>query len=180
MAVLERAYTKTLSTDANWQSGLRRILTSASSTAKVALVGVGHPMRGDDFVGSFIVKGLMKRIRTNDVVLFDAEDGIEWVTSKIAAFNLRHLILLDACQMNAEPGRVALISLGETSYPFFTTHGIPLELLVSRLLPSVEASILAIQPGQMGLNESLSPAVSATADSISNFVEATLKERDWF
>lgn len=180
MAVLERMQAKTLSTDANWQSQFKRILTQASPTAKVALVGVGHPMRGDDFVGSFILKTLMKRIRTDRVVLFDAEDGIEWVTSKIAGFNLRHLVLLDACQMNADPGEVALISLAETSYPFFTTHGIPLKLLASKLLPSVEVSILAIQPERMGLNENLSPAILATANSISELVESTLKESEPF
>jgi len=169
---------KTLSTDANWRPRLREILTSASPTEKVALVGVGHPMRGDDFVGSFIVKTLMKRIRTGDVVLFDAEDGVEWITSKIAAFNLRHLVLLDACQMNLDAGEVALVPLAETSYPFFTTHGIPLKLLVNELLSSVETSILAVQPGRMGLNETLSPPVSAAADAISNFVISTLNESE--
>ena len=168
-------YAKTPLTDANWQPRLRRILASALPTARVALVGVGHPMRGDDFVGSFIVKTLMKRIRTDKVVLFDAEDGVEWVISKIAESNPKHLILLDACEMNAASGAVALMPLAETNYPFFTTHGIPLKLLASRLLPSVETSILAIQPDRMGLNESLSPAVLAAANSISNLVAATLK-----
>jgi len=135
-------------------------------------------MRGDDFVGSFIVKTLMGKIRRDDVILFDAEDGIEWVTSKIAGFRLRHLILLDACQMNAAPGEAALIPLAETDYPFFTTHGIPLKLLANKLLPSVDTSILAIQPGRMGLNEPLSPQVLAAANSISDLVAETLKESD--
>jgi len=175
LAELERVHVKKLSTDANWQPRLREILASASSTARMALVGVGHPMRGDDFVGSFIVKVLMKRMRTDEVVLFDAEDGIEWVVSKIAESNPKCLILLDACEMNASPGEVDLVSLAETNYPFFTTHGIPLKLLVSKLLPSVETWILAIQPGRMGLNEGLSPAVLAAANSVSNFIAITLK-----
>ena len=175
MAVLERMLGKTLSTDANWQFQVREILASASPTERVALVGVGHPMRGDDFVGSFIVKTLMKKIRMDEVLLFDAEDGIEWVISKIAESNPNHLILLDACQMNANPGEVVLIPLAETDYPFFTTHGIPLKLLVGKLLPSVETSILAIQPSRMGLSENFSPAVAAAAASISNLIVATLK-----
>lgn len=166
---------KTLPTDANWQPRLRQILASALPTAKVAMVGVGHPMRGDDFVGSFIVKALMKKIRTDKAVLFDAEDGIEWMISKIAECNPKHLILLDACQMNASPGEVALMPLAETNYPFFTTHAIPMKLLASKLLPSVETWILAIEPDRMGLNESLSPTVLAAANSISNLVAATLK-----
>jgi hydrogenase maturation protease len=135
-------------------------------------------MRGDDFVGSFIVKSLMKRIRTDVIVLFDAEDSIEWVMSKIAESNPKNLILLDACQMNAGAGEVALIPLAETSYPFFTTHGIPLKLLASKFLPSAETMILAIQPARTGLNENLSPAVLVAANSIRNLVIAALKERE--
>lgn len=177
MAELERTYEKTLSTHANWQPQLRRILAGTTSTEKVALVGVGHPMRGDDFVGSFIVKDLMKKkIPTAKLVLFDAEDGIEWIVSRIQEPNPRHLIIADACEMNATPGEIALIPLAETDYPFFTTHGIPLKLLATNLLPSVETSILAIQPFRMGLNEGLSPAVFEAAFSISNFFETTLKE----
>jgi hydrogenase maturation protease len=133
-------------------------------------------MRSDDFVGSFIVKALMDRGWTDEVVLFDAEDGIEWVISKIAEANPKRLILLDACEMNASPGEVALIPLAQTSYPFFTTHGIPLKLLVGKVLPSVETWVLAIQPGRMGLNEGLSPAVLAAANSVSSFIAVTVEE----
>jgi len=176
LAALERMYEKTLSTDADWQPQLRDILKRATLTQKVAFVGVGHPMRGDDFVGSFIIKALMtKRIGADKLVLFDAEDGIEWVMSRVREPNPKHLIILDACEMNANPGKVALIPLAQTNYPFFTTHGIPLKLLVTKLLPSVDSSILAIQPARMGFNEGLSSPVLAAALSISNFVETTLK-----
>jgi hydrogenase 3 maturation protease len=133
-------------------------------------------MRGDDFVGSFIVKTLKKKVSRVEIALFDAEDGVEWLISKIAESNPNRLILMDACEMNVSPGEVALIPLAETNYPFFTTHGIPLKLLASRLLPFVETWILAIQPGRMGLNEGLSPAVLAAANSISNLIASTLKE----
>jgi hydrogenase maturation protease len=132
-------------------------------------------MRGDDFVGSFIVKTLMKNARTAKIALFDAEDGIEWLISKIAESNPKRMILLDACEMNASPGEVALIPLAETNYPFFTTHGIPLKLLASKFLPFVETWILAIQPGRMELNESLSPAILSAVTSISNLVATTMK-----
>ena len=177
MAVLERTYDETPSTHANWQPQLKKILGSVTSTRKAALVGVGHPMRGDDFVGSYIVKDLMKKkVPTERLVLFDAEDGIEWVMSRIREPNPEHLIVLDACEMNRNPGEVALIPLAQTDYPFFTTHGIPLKLLVSKLLPCVNTSILAVQPGQMRLNGDLSSEVLAAASSISSFFEMTLKE----
>jgi hydrogenase maturation protease len=102
------------------------------------------------------------------------------VISKIGRPNLRHLVIVDACELNRPPGEVALIPLAKTNYPFFTTHGIPLKLLTSNLLPDVEASILAIQPGRMGLNEDLSPAVSAAASAILKLIEMVVKESEWY
>jgi len=173
---LERVFEETLSTNADWQPQLRGMLDGATPTQKVAFVGVGHPLRGDDYVGSFIIKALMKkRIQTDKLVLFDAEDGVEWVMSRIREPNPRHLVLLDACEMNARPGKIALIPLAETDYPFFTTHGIPLKLLVTNLLPSVDTSILAIQPGRMEFNASISDAVLTAASTITNFIAAALR-----
>jgi len=175
MAELERVYEDTLSISADWQRRLREILATSSPSARVALVGVGNPMRGDDSVGSVIAKDLIKRVKTDRVIFFDAEDGIEWMISKLRKSSLRRLILIDACEMNTRPGEIALVPLAKTDYPFFTTHGIPLKLLASKLLPGIEASILAIQPSRMSLAGGLSPAVSAAATSISNFIVTTLR-----
>jgi len=178
MAELERMSEGTLSTTADWRLGLRGILTSSSPGARVALIGVGHPMRGDDYVGSFVIKTLIKDIKTDRVIFFDAEDGIEWTISKLAKTPLRRVIVIDACEMNASPGEIVLVPLAETEYPFFTTHGIPLKLLASKLLPSVETSILAIQPGRMSLNDRLSPPVFAAANSVSEAIATTLWEAE--
>jgi hydrogenase 3 maturation protease len=160
---------------------LRELLASYNPAAKVALVGVGHPMRGDDYVGSYITKTLIDKIHAREVILFDVEDRIEFMVSKIAALNPKHVIIIDACEMNLSPGAISLIPLGETQYPFFTTHGIPLKLLATKLLPNAETWLLAIQPERMefvGLNERLSQAVLAAANSIAGLVEDTLKERE--
>jgi hydrogenase 3 maturation protease len=144
----------------------------------VALVGVGHPMRGDDYVGSFITKTLIDEVRVKDVILFNAEDRIEFMVSKIAASNPKHVILIDACDMNLKAGQVGLIQLADIDYPFFTTHGIPLKLLASKLLPNAETWILAIQPERMEFNGGLSPAVLDAATSIADFVVETLMGRE--
>jgi hydrogenase 3 maturation protease len=176
LAELEREYVKTFSTHANWQPLLREILNSSSPTISVALVGVGHPMRGDDYAGSFIAKTLTNEILGNGVILFDAEDHFEFIVSKVASSKPKHLILIDACEMNASAGEVALIPLEETQYPFFTTHGLPLKLLASKFLPDTKTWILAIQPERMAFSDALSPRVLAAATTISNFIASTLKE----
>jgi hydrogenase maturation protease len=137
-------------------------------------------MRGDDYVGSFIAKALMNVARANDVILFDVEDSIEWVILKIAKCTPKHVILIDACEMNLDAGEVSLIPLAETNYPFFTTHGIPLKLLATKFIPKAETWILAIQPQLMqftGAQSTLSSPVLAAANSVSKFIGSILEER---
>ena len=178
MAELERIHEETPSTTVKWQVQLSDLLTSSSPTSKVALVGVGHPFRGDDYVGSFIIKTLMNECRAESIGFFDAEDGVEMAVSRIAKFRPKHVLFIDACEMNASPGHVALISVADTNYPFFTTHGIPLKLLASQFLSDSEVRVLAIQPEHMEVGDHLSPRVNDSAAYISSFIAATLKEAD--
>lgn len=178
MAQLQGFREQTTSARVHWELQLKELLASASPTSKVALVGVGHPLRGDDYVGSFIVKTLMNECRTESIGFFDAEGGVEMVVSRIAKFSPKHVLFIDACEMNARPGDIALISVTDTNYPFFTTHGIPLKLLASQFLSDCEAWVLAIQPEHMEVDDYLSPGVNDSAVYISSFIAAMLKEAD--
>ena len=139
----------TTSTIQQCESHLKELLTSASPTSKVALVGIGHPLRGDDYVGSYVMKGIIKaRSSTlpDSVYLFDAEDNVERVITRLSRINPKQVIFIDACEMGARPAETKLLPVDETSYPFFTTHGIPLKVLAEQLLMGCRVWVLAIQP----------------------------------
>jgi len=112
------------------------------------------------------------------VYLFDGEDNVEALITRIADVEAEHVVFVDACEMKAEPGETRLISVTQTSYPFFTTHGVPLKLLAEQLLPKSQVWILAIQPKRTDFGEHLSPEIRAAADSVSNFHATILKKRD--
>jgi len=171
LAELERLREVTISTHAGWKTQLRELLT-----AKVAFVGVGHPFRGDDYVGSFVVRAITKGCRSGSVEFFDAEYGVESIISKVVDFHARHVVFVDACDMNLEPGYIELIPIADTDYPFFTTHGIPLKLLANQFLRDTKVWVLAIQPAQMEARSGLSPRVQDAAASISDFIVAAVKE----
>jgi hydrogenase maturation protease len=169
----------TASTIADWQKDMKQLLKSASSDNQVALIGVGHPLRGDDHVGSRIVKNLMKHLEDqlpDGVYLFDAEGDVEAVIGKLTDVALRHVIFIDACEMKMKPGETQLLPIAETSYPFFTTHGIPLKVLAERLLPMSKAWVLAIQPRHIDFGEELSTEVSEASVSVSRFLMEILAE----
>jgi hydrogenase 3 maturation protease len=175
----ERISEQTISSANAWRHTLASIISSSSFTRKLVLVGMGHPFRSDDHVGSYLVKKLMARTmlrRSHGVYLFDGEDNVEALISKIAALEPEHVIFVDACEMRMKPGGVQLISVTQTSYPFFTTHSVPLRLLAEELLPKSQVWILAIQPKQTDFGEHLSPEIIAAADSVSDFLVDSLSE----
>lgn len=177
MSKLERPMEQTTSTE-TWQVQLSDLLGLFSPTKRLALVGVGHPLRGDDYVGSYAIKAVMEATEDSlpdDVYLFDAEDNVEAVITRLARLGLKYVIFIDACEMGLKPGVTGLLSVTETSYPFFTTHGIPLRVLAERFLPDSEVWVLAIQPKRAEFGSSLSPEIQDAAISISKFITTNLK-----
>ena len=162
-----------------WQARLGQLLLPASKR-KVVFIGVGNPLRGDDYVGSYVVKELIKHVPRNSIKVdfFDAEDSVESVITKVIQINPEHVIFIDSCEMHSKPGEIRLVSVSETDYPFFTTHGIPLKVLAERLLPESKAWVLAVQPKQVEFGEEMSPEVDVAGILISHFILERLLEED--
>lgn len=168
---------QTTSTVHQWQSQLNEVLTSSSPESKLALVGLGHPLRGDDYVGSCIIKGIIKTcggVRSGNVYLFDAEDNLEHAITKLSRIGPKQVVFIDACEMGAKPGETKLLPIDETTYPFFTTHGIPLKVLTERLLMGCKVWVLAIQPKETDFGDDLSPELCDTANYVSRFIGSRL------
>jgi hydrogenase maturation protease len=181
MKDLMRVSKQTTSTVAPWRQELKTILASSSPSKKLALVGMGHPLRSDDFAGSYLVKKLIvqaKQKLPEGIYLFDGEDNVEALVTRIADLEPEHVIFVDSCEMKSEPGETQLISVTQTSYPFFTTHGVPLKLLAEQLLARSRVWILAIQPKRTDFGEHLSPEIRAAVDSVSHLFLTALKERE--
>ena len=168
---------QTTSTIQDWESHLKELLSASSPTSKVAIIGIGHPFRGDDYVGSYVLKGIV-RVTGNrlfdSVYLFDAEDNVERVFTKLSRIDPKQVIFIDACEMGARSAQVKLLAIAETSFPFFTTHGIPLKVLAEQLLIRCKVWVLAIQPKETEFGETLSPEVRDVADYASEFITSIL------
>jgi hydrogenase maturation protease len=146
----------TTSTVVAWQQQLKTIVTASSPTRKIALVGMGYSLRSDDYVGSYVVKKLIVREKDRlpeHICLFDGEDHVEALIIRISDLQPGYVIFIDACEMKAEPGETRPISVNQTIYPFFTTHGVPLKLLAEQLLLKSTVWVLCIQPRDTDFGE---------------------------
>ena len=161
---------QTTSTIDAWKVTLEELWRSSPDQSLV-FIGVGHPLRGDDYIGSHVVKEVMKRAEgRRNVHLFDAEGSVETIIAKVVELKPSHVIFIDACEMSGQPGETRLISMDQTDYPFFTTHGIPLKLLAQKILSESETWVLAIQPKQVEFSDRLSPEVQEAGKAISEYI----------
>ena len=177
MAQSQGLIDQTTSTIQHRELHLKELLNAASPTSKVAIVGIGHPFRGDDYVGSYVLKriiGVTGNRLSESVYLFDAEDNVERVITKLSRIGPKQVIFIDACEMGVRPAETKLIAIDETNYPFFTTHGIPLKVLAQQLLIRCKVWVLAIQPKDTEFREALSQEVRDAADYASEFITSSL------
>jgi hydrogenase 3 maturation protease len=159
---------------ASWKIQLQELLSIRHS---IAFVGVGNPFRGDDYVGSFLLKELGKHSKFPPWIhMYDAEDNIESAVSKLVELKPRCVIFVDACELNVRPGKIRMVPVAKTEYPFFTTHGIPLKVLCERMLPESQSWVLAVQPEQVEFSDALSPKVQWAAFTISEVIMKIMEE----
>jgi hydrogenase 3 maturation protease len=144
-----------------WRSRLTKLLARETGGRSVVVIGLGHPLKGDDYVGSLIAKDLRKRIRnTPGVVIVDAEDSPENVLRVLNQEKPRLVVLIDSVEAGLEPGSVTLMDLSDTTYPYFGSHNMPLKVLLEMSPEILKTVLLGVQPSSYGIGGPLSTEVA--------------------
>jgi len=124
------------------------------------LMGLGNICRGDDGIGSFIAQNF----QSDDWLVLDCGTIPENFTSLVKKTQPEYLVIVDAAQMNLEPGEFRVIPSERIDKFYLTTHNIPLSLLISYLDEWAEKIILiGIQPEKMEDFQRISERVQDSA-----------------
>ena len=143
-------------------------------TTGILVLGIGNTLLSDEGVGVLAMKALAERLRDRA--------GIEFVDGGTLSFTLagsiaEHggLVVIDAAEMGAAPGRVDVF-VGEDMDRFLgsnrkrSVHEVALiDLLAIALLEDYlpqQRALIAIQPGLVDWGDSLSPPVAAALDEV--------------
>ena len=141
----------------------------------VLLVGVGNRSRGDDGVGSYLIKRLQKKV---SIPLLDAGDVPENCISKIESSGANMVLIVDAADFNANPGEIALIDFADMRKIGVSTRSANLDLLF-RVIPKSrrpETLLVAIQPGSTSTGSGLSEAVRNSLDGLESVFVSMFKK----
>ncbi len=142
--------------------GLKSRLKSAR---RIALLGVGSELRGDDAVGIMVADSLARSCRSRKFKAFLGHTAPENLTGEIRAFKPTHLVIVDAAEMGKKAGEAALIDLDNLSGITFSTHQLPIKVLADYLTKDVgcEISVIGVQPKQLKFDSPASKEIVSAA-----------------
>lgn len=162
---------------------LKKPLSNSLKNAKrIALLGVGSLLRGDDAAGIIVARGLdgfiRKTSREKRIKVFIGDTAPENITGEIKKFKPTHVIIIDSADMGKSAGAIELIDADKIGGVTFSTHQLPLSILADYLIQSLncQVMVIGIQPKTLSFNSKLSLAVKKSASCCIDAIKEILKE----
>ena len=133
---------------------------------KLIVLGIGNEVKSDDGVGPLIIKKLKdENIENKNLLFIDAKTVPENFTGKIRKEKPTHLILVDACLMDLQPGEMKIVNKYDFANIGISTHSMSLSFFVRFLEKDTKINIIfvGIEPETMDFGE-VTPKVEKAAD----------------
>ncbi len=145
---------------------------------RVAVVGVGSEMRGDDAAGMKVVRRLREMLNSPNLLFIEGGVAPENFTSQIRRFEPSHVIFIDATDFGAEPGEVVLAEPEAITGQSVSTHTMPLSILAKYIREQTGAKIalLGIQPARAQMGVEMSGAVKDSIKRVEEILLGRLRE----
>ncbi|MCX6080673.1 MAG: hydrogenase maturation protease [Chloroflexi bacterium] len=160
----------------SWKNSLFPILFPKSNQPnselpRVAIVGIGNEFNGDDAAGVLVARRLGTQescVDAGHVLIIEAGQAPENITADLRRFQPQVVLMVDAAQLDADPGQVSWIPWETTTGMSASSHSLPLSMLARYLTLEFSCSVhlLGIQPVQNESYSSVSPLVQAAVDDI--------------
>ena len=128
---------------------------------------VGAVLRGDDAAGPMLSKMLEEK-PVDGWQVIDGEMTPEDYTGVVKREKPDFLVLVDAAQMNLEPGAVRLLERDNVVSDYMvTTHSMPLSYLIDEIAGYCgELIFIGIQPAQLEFFAPLTPEVLSSVEDV--------------
>jgi hydrogenase 3 maturation protease len=159
----------------SWKQPLTQFLKRKH---KVAFVGVGQELRGDDAAGILIIRRLQEAFGADDppggerpaapFLILEAGPSPEKATGALRRYRPELVIFLDAADMREPPGTIRWIEPQEISDLSIGTHGFPLGALSSFLAAELgcRTAVIGIQPKTLEFDAPLSGEVRRAVETL--------------
>lgn len=144
-------------------------------------MGVGNILMGDEGIGVRVIQEMQNRSNMNNVDFFDAGTALHALLPQFEDYD--RMIIIDSVKGGENPGSIYRFTLSElekdknsdSSGVMLSLHdvGVQESLRMARLIQKLPAEIIfiGVEPGEISLQEDLTPAVKKKMDEIIRMVE---------
>ena len=142
---------------------------------RIVIVGIGSPMRRDDFVGLRVLE-LLSGTTPENVLLLPTETVPESYTGSIRSFEPTHVVLLDAANFGGAPGEARIIPPKSIANTSVSTHSLPLHVFIGYVKQTIcdKVVLVGIQGANIEMGEGLTPSVEKGARELAKMLEELL------
>ena len=156
--------------------------SSLAGARKVAVLGIGSELRGDDAAGMLVIGILEKKAARNPALkrklkLFAGSTAPENLTGEIKKLKPSHIVIVDSAEMGEKPGTFLFIKPDQMSEGVtFSTHMMPAKILSAYFLKSFKCKItfIGIQPQSLGFGKRPSKNVASAAKEVAEAIISSI------
>jgi len=166
--------------------------------ARIGVLGIGSELRADDVAGILVAQRIQERRKEGkrnpllpfagqargpaptpshvptcspssvDLEVFLGGTAPENLTGEIKRFGPTHLVIVDAADLDAEPGTITLMDPDNIGGTTFCTHSLPLKVMIDYLLDSFpcHVTVIGVQPKSLAVGDPVSTEVLEAVESL--------------
>ena len=155
------------------------LLEKLAGTKRLTILGVGSLLRGDDAAGMLIVERLLEAFPPQDypdLLLCGGGTAPENFSGNVRLFAPDHMLIIDAADAGCEPGSIVDIPRVEIGGPSFSSHMLPLKIMVDYLVNETGTNItmLGLQYKYIEFGADLSPEMREAVDELTEALLAAI------
>ena len=146
---------------------------------RIALVGLGNELNGDDAAGVLVVREIKERLSTTGggadssasaCLLIEGGTAPENYTGPLRRFQPDWVIMIDAAHLEEAPGSLAWIAWEEIGGMSASTHTLPPSMLARYLMQELgcRVALIGIQPEHLEFDE---PVSAPVAEAVKNLAQ---------
>jgi hydrogenase 3 maturation protease len=139
---------------------------------KVAVCGIGNPLRADDGAGPAVIEKLQSCLKSEDVLLLDCGSTPENQLKTIQNFRPDRIVIIDAVDIKKPAGTVETIDTKKIAGEMMSTHKLPISLFIKYLQRSLDSEIIfiGVQPKTTLFGEQMSRECAGAVEKAAEIV----------
>jgi hydrogenase 3 maturation protease len=162
----------------SWKSSLSLALANARRlNPRVALLGIGNELNGDDAAGVLVARRLKTKLAGCDhLLIIEAGPAPENFTAPLRRFAPGLVILVDAAEMDEPPGAIAWVDWQQSEGLSASTHSLPPSVLAKYLIHELDCQVglLLVQAQQVEMGEPVSTPVAQAVERAGRYLSMQL------